>query len=197
MLKKTNKQIKIVAFYGDAEALEGQKHFDLAKKTAKLLAENGYTIINGGGPGIMLAATLGAKEGKGRVELSIVNKNNLPKIFEGACILNTKLADKIYEMDNYDERLNKIAEVADAHVIFKGGTGTIAEVGLVWSKAKFDFGNHEPLIFVGKEWEKVIPVMTKELKLEKIEREVYKLVESPQEVLKALTQVGPLRRAGN
>ncbi|MCX6726542.1 MAG: TIGR00730 family Rossman fold protein, partial [Candidatus Shapirobacteria bacterium] len=69
-MEKTTKIIVRVAFFGDAEAVEGQKHFDLAMKTAQLLAENGYIIINGGGPGIMLAATLGAKIGGGKVELS-------------------------------------------------------------------------------------------------------------------------------
>lgn len=189
MLKKTTKEIIRVAFFGDAEALDGQRHFDLARKTAKLLAESGYTIVNGGGPGIMLAATIGAKEGKGRVELSIVNKKNLPDNFEGSSPLNLKLADKIYEMGNYENRLNKLVEIADAHVIFKGGTGTIAEVGLVWSKAKFDFGKHEPLIFVGKEWEKIVPIIVADLKLETVEKEVYKLVDTPEAVLTALTKV--------
>jgi uncharacterized protein (TIGR00725 family) len=192
MLKKTTKDIKTVAFFGDAEALEGQRHFDLARKTAKLLAENGYIVINGGGPGVMLASTLGAKEGNGRVELSIVNKDKLPNNFEGSSPLNLNLADKIYEMGSYENRLNKLVEIADAHVIFKGGTGTIAEVGLVWSKAKFDFGRHEPLIFVGKEWEKIVPVIVKDLNLETVEKEVYKLVETPEEVLKALTTVESL-----
>jgi len=189
MLKKTTKVIKNVAMYGDAEALDGQRHFELARKTAKLLAENGFTIINGGGPGIMLAATIGAKEGKGRVELSIVDKKNLPDNFEASSPLNLKLADKVYEMGNYENRLNKLIEIADAHVIFRGGTGTIAEVGLVWSKAKFDFGKHEPLIFVGKEWENIVPVIANDLKLETVEKEVYKLVNTPEDVLRALTSV--------
>ena len=189
MFKKTTKIIKSVAIFGDAEALDGQRHFELARKTAKLLAENGFTVVNGGGPGVMLAATIGAKEGKGRVELSIVDKKNLPSNFEGSSPLNLKLADKIYEMGSYENRLNKLVEIADAHVIFKGGTGTIAEAGLVWSKAKFDFGKHEPLIFVGKEWEKIVPIIAKDLKLETVEKEVYKLVETPEEVLRALTEV--------
>src|SRR3989344_3134549 len=35
--------------------------------TCKLLAENGYTILNGGGPGVMRAATEGAHDGGGKV----------------------------------------------------------------------------------------------------------------------------------
>jgi uncharacterized protein (TIGR00725 family) len=190
MFRKTKKKIERVAIFGDGEAIQGQVHFDLARKTAKLLAEAGYITINGGGPGVMLAATLGAKEGKGKVELSIVKKEKQPKNYEGSSILNLKLADKVYEMSNYENRMNKLVEISDAYVIFKGGTGTLAEVGLVWSKAKFAFGNHEPLIFVGKEWENIIPVIVKDLKLETIEKEVYTLVETPEEVLKALAKAG-------
>ena len=186
---KTNKKIVRVAFFGDAAALDGQIHFELARKSAKLLAEAGYIIVNGGGPGIMLASTLGAKEGKGKVELSILKKDREPGNYEGSSTLNLKLADKIYEMSNYENRMDKLVEIADAYVIFKGGTGTLAEVGLVWSKAKFDFGNHEPLIFVGREWEEIIPVLAKSLKLETIEKDVYKLVETPEEVIRALESV--------
>ncbi len=189
MLNKTNKIIKRVAFFGDADALEGQLHFELAKKTACLLANNGYIIVNGGGPGIMLAATLGAKEGKGLVELSILKKDKEPDNYEGTSPLNLKLADKIYEMSSYENRMDKLVEISDAYIIFKGGTGTLAEVGLVWSKAKFEFGNHEPLIFVGKEWENIIPMIASDLKLEITEKKVYQLVETPEEVVKALKQV--------
>jgi hypothetical protein len=186
---KTNKKIVRVAFFGDAEAVKGQKHFEMAEKTASLLAKKGYIITNGGGPGVMLAATLGAKEGGGKVEVVVVKKENVPGNFEGRCEENLKLVDKIYEMANYENRLNKLVEIADAFVIFKGGTGTLAEVGIVWSKAKFDFGNHEPLIFVGREWEEIIPVLAKSLKLETIEKDVYKLVETPEEVIRALESV--------
>lgn len=189
MLSKTNKLIKRVAFFGDADALENQKHFKLAKDTARLLAEKGYIVVNGGGPGIMLAATLGAKEARGKVELSILKKENEPENYEGTSPLNLKLADKIYEMSMYEKRLDKLVEISDAYVIFKGGTGTLAEVGLVWSKAKFEFGNHEPIIFVGKEWGNIIPTIAKDLKLETKEKEVYRLVETPGEVLRALKQV--------
>lgn len=190
MLAKTEKLIKRVAFFGDAEAKPGDQCFELAKKSAQLLAEAGYIIVNGGGPGVMLAATLGAKKGGGKVEVSVVKAEYLPDNFEGRSKENMKQVDKIYEMASYENRLNKLIEIADAYVIFKGGTGTLAEAGMVWSKAKFDFGRHEPLIFVGREWEEIIPIIVKDLKLENIEKEVYTIVETAEEVRETLATVG-------
>lgn len=188
-MMKTNKKILRVAFFGDAEATDKQNHFKIAKKTASLLAKNGYIITNGGGPGVMLASTLGAKEAGGKVEVVVVKKENLPGNFEGECVENLKLADKVYEMANYENRLNKLVEIADAFVIFKGGTGTLAEVGIVWSKAKFDYGNHEPLIFVGKEWQQIVPIIAQKLGLETTEKRVYIVVNRPEEVLEKLAKV--------
>jgi len=189
MMKKTNKKIKRVAFFGDAEAKEKDKHFKLAKETANLLATEGYIIVNGGGPGIMLASTIGAKEAGGRVELSVVDLKYLPGNFEGRNEENCKKADKIYEMAGYENRLNKLIEIADAFVVFKGGTGTLAEVGVIWSKAKFDYGNHEPIIFVGEEWKKLVPEIIKDLGFELKEKRVYDLAKGAAEVKELLAEV--------
>lgn len=188
-MKKTNKKIVRVAIFGDADAKENQQHYKMAKNTAILLAKSGYIITNGGGPGIMLASSMGAKEGGGKVEVVVVKNENVPGNFEGRCLENIKLADKVYEMANYENRLNKLIEIADAFVIFRGGTGTLAEVGMVWSKAKFDYGNHEPMIFVGKEWKEIVPVITKKLGLEETEKRVLVIVSRPEEVLGKLAKV--------
>ena len=188
-MKKTNKKIVRVAFFGDAEASQKNEHYNIAKETASLLAKNGYIIANGGGPGVMLASTLGAKEAGGKVEVVVVNEDNVPENFEGRCEENMELADKVYEMANYENRLNKLVEIADAFVIFKGGTGTLAEVGLVWSWGKFDYGNHEPLIFVGKEWQQIVPIIVQSLGLETTEKRVYVIVSRPEEVLEKLAKV--------
>ena len=166
MLSKTNKIIKRVAFFGDATASEKERYFKEAFNCAKLLAENGYIVVNGGGPGIMKAATRGAKIG--------VDKEN------------KQLADKIYLTNNYQQRLNKIIEVADAFIIFKGGTGTLSEIGLTWELAKFEYGHHEPLLFYGRMWEEILSLLKKKLNLDIHEKRVVYVVEKPIEALVAL-----------
>jgi uncharacterized protein (TIGR00725 family) len=188
-MKKTSKKILRVAFFGDGMAKKNDKHYRQAFETAKLLAENGYIIVNGGGPGVMGAATAGAKEAKGRVELVVINPKKSPDNYEGIDNTNEKSANKIYVTENYQERMDKLVEIADAYVIFKGGSGTLSEAGLVWEMAKFEYGHHEPLIFVGKEWEAVVKSITENMGFENMEKRVVITVETPAEVLKALARV--------
>lgn len=190
----TTKIIKRVAIFGDGAAKKTDQHFKDAFEVAKLLAEKGYIAVNGGGPGIMLAATLGAKKGGGRVEVVVIDKRvNIGRNYEDWCEKNIVRADKKYSTKSYEERLNKLIEMADAFVIFKGGTGTIAELGVVWSKAKFVYGEHEPIVLFGKFWREIIGTMEKNLNLERIEKRVIGMAERPEEVIKVLERVG----AGN
>lgn len=187
MLSITKKKIKRVAFFGDADAKESDQHYIDAFNTAKLLAQNGYIIINGGGPGIMMASTLGAEAGGGKSEVVIIDeKVNMGKNYEGNDSNNLKKTEKIYRTKTIQERTEKIVDLADAHVIFKGGTGTMAELSLVWEKAKFEYGKHEPLIFFGDCWRKTIESLVENLNFDKIERKVYAFAESSEEVLKII-----------
>ncbi len=186
----TTKKIKKVAFFGDADLNKDDPSCLAAEKIAELLAINDYTIVNGGGPGIMLAATKGAKKGGGKVELVVMNPKNNPNNYEGINPENLKLADKVIETKSYPERLDKLIEIADAFIVFNGGTGTLSEVGMVWEQAKFDYGKHEPIIFFGQQWRKVVEDLQKGMNYENKEKDVVIVVEEVDEVLKVLRQVG-------
>lgn len=185
----TTKAIKKVAIFGDAEAKVNQRHYQLAYKTAKLLAENGYVVINGGGPGVMTAATLGAKAGGGRVEEVIIDPKLEPDNYEGSNLKTTYLADKVIVTKTYPSRLNRLVKEADAFVVCKGGTGTLSELGLVWELAKFDYGKHEPVIFLGGFWKKLITHLVRAMNFEKMEKQVVKVVDTPERVLRELKKV--------
>lgn len=186
MLAKTNKIIKRVAIFGDADAKKTDQHFIDAFNTAKLLAENGYIIVNGGGPGVMLAATLGAKAGGGRVETVILNPKYRPKNYEGSYEENNKASDKIIKTKSYPERLSKLVDIGDAFVIFNGGVGTLSEVGLTWQMAKFEYGKHEPLIFFGNQIGEMVEILIQKLNYDPLEKKLYQIVNSPEEVLETI-----------
>lgn len=186
MLAKTKKVIKRVAIFGDADAKKTDQHFIDAFNTAKLLAENGYIVVNGGGPGVMLAATLGAKAGGGRVETVVLDPKKKPTNYEGTNKENDNLSDKIIKTKDYPNRLNKLIEIGDAFVIFDGGVGTLSEVGLTWQMAKFEYGKHEPLIFFGEKLEGLVNTLIAELKYDSIEKKVYEIALTPEEVVEII-----------
>lgn len=195
MLAKTEKKIKKVAFFGDADAKETDQCYIDAFETAKLLAKNGYVIIDGGGPGIMLAATLGAKAGKGKVEVVIIDeKVDMGKNYEGTNKTNIAEANEIYRTETIQDRTEKIIDLADANVVFNGGTGTLAELALVWEKAKFAYGKHKPLIFFGNNWKNAIETLVKDLNFDTIEKKVYDFAENYDEVLKIIKNKKGLRK---
>ena len=188
MLAKTKKVIKRVAIFGDADAKKTDQHFIDAYNTAKLLAENGYIVVNGGGPGVMLAATQGAKMGGGRVETVVLDPKKKPANYEGTNKENDDLADKIIKTKDYPSRLNKLIEVGDAFVIFDGGVGTLSEVGLTWQMAKFDYANrvHEPLIFFGDKLADIVKDLVTRLNYDPLEEKLYQVVRTPEEVLETI-----------
>src|SRR6202034_4200591 len=55
-----------ISIFGSARTRPGNKYYDLASEIAKRLAEEGFGIITGGGPGIMEAANKGATTAHGR-----------------------------------------------------------------------------------------------------------------------------------
>ncbi|MFA6007502.1 MAG: LOG family protein [Candidatus Shapirobacteria bacterium] len=193
-MKKLIKRRFRIAFFGDATIPKKNPQFVDAYDTAQLLASYKHTIINGGGPGIMLASTLGAKSVKGRVENIVVDAKNEPsKHYEGQSLENVSQANRIYSLKSYEGRLNKIIKLANAYIIFYGGTGTLAEMAYVWSEAKFAYPHQKPLIFFGKEWRKVINTLSQELNLEKIEQKVCYFVDKPEQVLDIIKTYSKLK----
>lgn len=174
-------KIKNIAFLGYADAKETDQEYLDAKETAKLFAQNGYTIIDGGGPGIMKAATEGAHEGGGRAIGITYYPESKEANFEGRDPGN-KFDEEIIT-DTYIERTLRMMSMSDVYVIFNGGTGTISEFGMAWGLARIHFGHHRPLILFGDFWHEIIESIGKNMLLRPEELQVYHIVTTPQEAL--------------
>jgi len=130
-MKKKIKKRPRIAFFGDADVKKRSSSFIDAYDTAQLLSKNNFTIINGGGPGIMLASTLGAVSAHGRAEAIVINQRNQPSSrYEGQYPENISQVKRIYTLKSYQGRLNKLIKLASAYVIFYGGTGTLANLSI-------------------------------------------------------------------
>jgi hypothetical protein len=177
-------KIKKIAFFGFSDAKEKGQLYKDAFQTAKILAENGFTIINGGGPGVMKAATLGAKTGGGKT-IGVTFYPKEATNFEGRDLKNP--IDKEIKTANYLARTLKLLDLADCYIVFNGGTGTISEFAMSWGLAYLYFGHHKPLILFGDFWEDVISVFKRHMFLSPRELKVFKIVTKPEEVLKTLS----------
>jgi uncharacterized protein (TIGR00730 family) len=109
-----------VSIFGSARTPPDNPRYERARTTAKLLGEAGFSIITGGGPGIMEAANRGAKDaGVTSVGLNI----DLP--FEQAANPYTDIA---IEFEHFFPRKIMFVRYACAFVVFPGGFGTLDEM---------------------------------------------------------------------
>ncbi len=177
------RSIENIAIFGYADTLHKQKLFKEVFTTTKRLAESGYTVVDGGGPGVMLAASMGAKAGDGKVVGVTLYPKDM-KNFEGRDPRN--LMDKEIKTDSYVERTLTLMREGQVYVIFNGGTGTISEFGMAWGLARLYFGHHKPLILYGKFWKNIIKVFKENMLLRDEEMKVFKIVDDPEEVLQAI-----------
>ena len=180
-------EIKTVSFFGCSCGDKGDSHFDGAFETAKAVAKSGRRIVNGGGPGVMLAATLGAKEGNGKTT-AVYYKPELATLFEGKNEVATNFADESYEETNYVMRTKKLLELGDAYIVFNGGTGTVSEFAMAWGLARLYFGHHKPLLLYGDFWQHLMTDFKEHMLIRPEELEVITIVNSPSEVLAALNK---------
>ena len=175
--------IKNIAFFGDSDVPENGRIYKDAFETAKILAANGFTIVNGGGPGVMDASTKGAKAAAGETIAVTFYPENAPG-FEGRYLGN--VTDKEIKTTNYITRMFKLMEHADMFIIFKGGTGTISELGTAWVLAKLYYGHHKPFILFGEFWYPVIAAVKENLNIDKTELDVFAIVDKIEKVLPAI-----------
>ena len=108
-------QFKKIAFFGDAAVLPESSYYQTAYHAAKKLAKMGYVIVNGGGPGIMDAATSGAESVEGQTE-SVTFYPEHATGFEGRYLANN--TDKEIKTHNYIERMFKLMERSDIFLFF-------------------------------------------------------------------------------
>jgi len=111
---------RAVTIFGSARTPEQDPCYLQAVATAKSLAEAGFAIVTGGGPGIMRAGNEGAKQGNG---LSIGLNIELP--FEQQA---NAFCDVSVDFRYFFVRKTLLVKYSQAFVIFPGGYGTLDEL---------------------------------------------------------------------
>jgi len=109
-----------VTVFGSARFDESSRYYQLARQVGRELAQAGYAVITGGGPGIMEAANRGAKEAGG---MSVGCNINLPQEQKPNAYV-----DHFVQFDHFFVRKVMLVKYSSAFIVLPGGFGTLDEV---------------------------------------------------------------------
>ncbi len=141
-----------VTVFGSARFEEGHEYYELARSLGRKLAENGFTVMTGGGPGIMEAANRGAREGGGS---SLGCNIQLPKEQHP-----NPYMDQFVEFEHFFVRKVMLVKYSSAFVVMPGGFGTLDEAFEVMTLMQTDTLHDFPLVAMGGSfWDELKPFM--------------------------------------
>jgi len=138
-----------VTVFGSARIKPDDPHYELARKMGAAIARLGFTVMTGGGPGIMEAANRGAKEVGGRsvgcnIELPFEQSSNM-------------YLDRCVRLHYFFVRKALLVKYSYAFVVMPGGVGTLDELfealALIQNEKIKDF----PVVIMGTDyWRQLI-----------------------------------------
>ena len=141
-----------VTVFGSARLKPDSPGYELARRVGRLLAEAGYAVITGGGPGAMEAANRGCQEGGG---FSVGCNIELPHEQD-----TNKYVDMAIEFRYFFARKTMFVKYADAFVILPGGLGTLDELFEALTLIQTGKIRHFPVVLLGIEfWSGLIDSM--------------------------------------
>jgi uncharacterized protein (TIGR00730 family) len=135
-----------VTVFGSARYKEGHAYYEMARKMGQELAKLGFTVMTGGGPGLMEAANRGAKDAGGKsvgcnIVLTMEQKPN-------------PYLDKWVSIRYFFIRKVLLSKYSYAFIAMPGGYGTLDEFFEAITLIQTDKIKHFPVVLIGKEFHK-------------------------------------------
>lgn len=172
-----------VSIFGSARTAPDHPYYKLAEETAKQLSDAGFSVVSGGGPGIMEAANKGAQAGK---SLSIGLNIQLPMEQSG-----NPHQDISLNFRHFFSRKVMFVKYASAYVVLPGGFGTLDELAEILTLVQTGKTRRIPIILVhSKFWGGLLDWFREHLVNEGMidaeDQELFKLVDDPADAVKAI-----------
>ncbi|WP_343486208.1 TIGR00730 family Rossman fold protein [Allomuricauda sp. d1] len=174
-----------VSIFGSARTKKGEKYYDLAVDVSKKLAEAGYGVITGGGPGIMEAGNRGANQAGG---ISVGLNIDLPFEQHDNPYID---ADKSLDFDYFFVRKVMFVKYSQGFVVLPGGFGTLDELFEAMTLIQTQKIHRFPIVLVGTEFWKGLVDWIRDTLLEAknisaTDLDLFKLVDSADDVVEII-----------
>ncbi|HRN41949.1 MAG TPA: TIGR00730 family Rossman fold protein [Vicingus sp.] len=174
-----------VSIFGSARTQPDNKYYQIGQEIAYKLAQKGYGIITGGGPGIMEAANKGAFDANGKsVGLNI----DLPFEQQSNPYIDP---DKLINFDYFFVRKVMFVKYAQGFIVLPGGFGTLDELFEAITLVQTHKVGRFPIVLVGKsfwggllEWIKSTLLEEKNISPKDIE--LFAIVDTAEEAVKVI-----------
>lgn len=176
---------RAVSIFGSSRMSRNNYHYKAVMELAELLSKKGFSIITGGGPGIMEAGNRGAKKGKG---LSIGLNIEIPKEQTP-----NKYQDKRLDFRYFFARKVMFVKYSVGYVITPGGFGTMDEFFEALTLMQTGKIRRFPIIMFGKDyWDDLLKWMRKTLipagTISKEDMSLFCITDDPDEVVRIIEE---------
>ena len=175
---------KEVTFFGSARFHQNNKYYKIASELGRLLGKAGYTVITGGGPGVMEAGNRGASEAGGEsvgLNIQLPHEQRINSFVKKGMGFHYFFTRKVM-----------LSASAQAYIFFPGGFGTLDEFFEIITLIQTGKMEKIPVILIGKDfWTPLFNWVEKTLynKLRAVDEDdlkLYRIVDTAPEAFKII-----------
>jgi uncharacterized protein (TIGR00730 family) len=172
-----------VSMFGSARIGPGHPYFARTEMIARLLSDAGFSVISGGGPGLMEAANRGAFAGKSpAIGLNIL----LPHETSG-----NEFQDVGFNFRYFFARKMMFVRFASAYVVLPGGFGTLDELSECLTLVQTGKSRRIPIILVGGDfWRGLLDwlrdTLVREGTIDRKDIDLMQIIEEPEAIVEAI-----------
>ncbi|ABA57075.1 Conserved hypothetical protein 730 [Nitrosococcus oceani ATCC 19707] len=172
-----------VSIFGSARMAPEHPYYQLTEKIARALSDAGFSVVSGGGPGLMEAANKGAFTG---ISPSVGLNISLPRE-PGA----NEYQDIAVNFRHFFSRKVMFVKYASAYVVLPGGFGTLDELAEILTLVQTGKSRRIPIILVQSSfWAGLIDwfkeYLVEEGMIDRHDLDLFKILDKPQEVVDAI-----------